>query len=367
MNELLRSKLLEMFFKMVRINSESGEEQEFIDFLKELFVQELKADYIIDDFGNLILKIPSKNSSCINPIFFGVHADTVKPGKNIEPFLDNKGIIRSKKETILGSDDKAGIVELFEAIKTSNQHPPLEIVVSVGEEVGLFGSENLDISLLKSKIGFVIDTAKLEDIIIGGPSYISINIEIIGKGAHSGVRPEEGVSSIKVAAYAISMLREGWIDKETNTNVGIIRGGKTLNSVPERTNVKIECRSLSKKKCLAQSSLIKEIFNTAAKAVGARVEVKSEQKMEAYQISEKSEVVKIAKKALIKEGLIPNIRSICGVSDATNYNNKGIKTITIGMGNKSSHSIEENISLEDMEKAVNILHNIFIELESAKK
>lgn len=366
MKKLIREELLEKFFNMVRINSESGEEKEFINFLKELFVKELKAEYIIDNYGNLILKIPSKNSTCIEPVFFGVHADTVKPGKNIEPVLEN-GIIHSKEETILGADDKAGIVELFEAIKTANQHPPLEIVVSVGEEIGLLGSKNIDISLLKSKIGFVIDTSKLEDIIIGGPSYISIDIEIVGKGAHSGLRPEEGISSIKAAAYAISMLKEGWVDKETTTNVGIINGGQALNSVPERTNVKVECRSLSNKKCVSQSILVKEVFVTAAKAMGARAEIKTKQMMRAYQISKNCEVVKITKKVLSKEGLIPNVRSIGSGTDASNYNNKGIKTIVIGMGSKFSHSTKESISLEDMEKAVDILHHIFKELTLTKK
>ena len=366
MKELIREELQENFFNMVRINSESGEEKEFINFLKELFVKELKAEYIIDNYGNLILKIPSKNYTCIEPVFFGVHADTVKPGKNIEPVLEN-GIIHSKQDTVLGADDKAGIVELFEAIKTANQHPPLEIVVSIGEEIGLLGSKNIDVSLLKSKIGFVIDTSKLEDIIIGGPSYMSIDIEIVGKGAHSGLRPEEGISSIKAAAYAISMLKEGWVDKETTTNVGIIRGGQALNAVPERTNIKVECRSLSNKKCLYQSNLIKEVFITAAKVIGARADIKIEQEMKAYHISKNTEVVKIAKKALSGVGLIPNVRSICSGTDASNYNNKGIKTIVIGMGSKFSHSTKENISLEDMEKAVDILHHIFKELSLVRK
>ena len=210
--KLIREKFVDIFFKMVRISSESGEEKEFINYLRDLFTKELKTKCIIDNYGNLILKIPSKNSNCIEPVFFGVHADTVKPGKDIEPILKN-GVIRSKGETILGADDKAGIAELFEAIRTAKQYPPLEIVVSREEEVGLIGTKNIDISLLKSKIGFVIDGSKLEDIIVGGPSYMSIDIKIVGKSAHAGLRPEEGISSSKAAAHAISMLKEGWIDK----------------------------------------------------------------------------------------------------------------------------------------------------------
>ena len=67
-----------------------------------------------------------------------------------------------------------------------------------------------------------------------------------------------------------------------------------------------------------------------------------------------------------KEGLIPNVRSIGSGTDASNYNNKGIKTIVIGMGSKFSHTTRENISLEDMEKAVEtIVHLCMIWEEKA--
>jgi len=165
--------LIDTFFKMVRINSESGEEKEFILYLKDLFIKELKTKCTIDNHGNLIAKISAKNTNCTEPVMFAAHADTVKPGKNIEPILKN-GIIRSKGETILGADDKAGIAELFEAIRTAEQYPPLEIVISREEEVGLKGSKNIDISLLDSKTGFLIDMDALDSIVVSGPSYMRL-------------------------------------------------------------------------------------------------------------------------------------------------------------------------------------------------
>ncbi len=252
----MKRELVNTFFRMVRISSESGNEKEFIHYLKDLFTKELQAECVLDKFGNLIAKVRAKNSGSIEPIFFGVHADTVKPGKEIEPILKD-GIIHSKGETILGADDKAGITELFEAIRTANCYPPIEIVVSRKEETGLKGSKNTDASLLKSRMGFVIDTDNLEDIIVGGPSYMSIKVDITGRAAHAGMEPEKGISSIKAASHAISMLKEGWIDDETTVNVGVIRGGEVLNAVPEKTEVKVECRSQIHDKCLQRSDLIK--------------------------------------------------------------------------------------------------------------
>ncbi|GAH81240.1 unnamed protein product, partial [marine sediment metagenome] len=94
----MTKELIDTFFGMVRISSESGEEKEFIAYLKDLFRKELKANCTIDSYGNLIIKVPAKNTARAEPVLFGVHADTVKPGKNIEPILRD-GIIRSKGET----------------------------------------------------------------------------------------------------------------------------------------------------------------------------------------------------------------------------------------------------------------------------
>ncbi len=353
--------LIDTFFTMVQINSESGEEKEFIAYLKDLFTKELKATCTTDNYGNLIAKIPAKNTTRTESVLFGAHADTVKPGKNIEPILKD-GIIHSKGETILGADDKAGIAELFEAIRTAEQYPPLEIVISREEEIGLKGSKNTDASLLKSKIGFLIDMDALENIVIGGPSYMSINVDITGRAAHAGMEPEKGISSIKAASHAISMLREGWIDEETTVNVGIIKGGQVLNAVPEKTNVKIECRSQSHEKCIHQSNLIKKVFLTAAKAMGAQTKVKMELNMKASPISEDAEVVGVVKRAVRSVGLKPNVRIICGGTDASSYNEKGIETVVIGMGAKAGHTKEENIAVADMEKAVDIIKHIFKEL-----
>lgn len=357
----MNTELVNIFFEMVRISSESGEEKEFISYLKNLFTRELQAKCAIDNYGNLMVKIPAKNATRAEPILFGVHADTVKPGKNIEPVLEN-GIIRSEGDTVLGADDKAGIAELFEAIKTAERHPPLEIVISREEEIGLLGSKNLDASSLNAKMGFLVDMDNLEDIVIGGPSYMMIDVNVIGKAAHAGMEPERGISSIKAAAYAISMLKQGWIDKETTVNVGIIEGGELRNAVPEKTEIKIECRSQSHEKCLKQSDLIKEVFVSAAKAVGARAEVRMELAIKSYRISEGAESVKVAQRAVSSVGLNPTVKSICGGTDAAHYNERGVETVVIGTGAKAEHTKEENIAVVDMEKAVSLIRQIFEEL-----
>ena len=360
-DEDMSYELVDIFCKMVQIDSESGEEEEFIHYLKDLFVTNLQANCVLDNFGNLIAKIPAKCSNKNESILFGLHADTIKPGKNIKPIIKN-GIIHSNGETILGADDKAGIAELFEAIRTADCYPPIEIVVSKEEETGLKGSKNIDASFLKSKIGFVIDTDSLENIIIGGPSYMSIKVDVTGKAAHAGMEPEKGISSIKAASYAISILKEGWIDDETTVNVGVIRGGEVLNAVPEKTEVKVECRSQLHEKCIKRSKLIKQIFVTSADSIGAMANITTELLTKCYRISENAKSVTIAREAIKSVGLNPKVKVICGGTDAANYNKKGIEAVVIGMGAQFEHTKEEKIAIKDMRKGVKIIQKIFKEL-----
>ena len=102
-----------------------------------------------------------------------------------------------------------------------------------------------------------------------------------------------------------TLRKEGWIDEETTVNVGMIEGGEIRNGVPEKARIKAECRSLIHEKCLTQSELIKEVFETAAKSVGARAEVKMEMAYKAVRIPEDAEVVNIAKRAVESVDLQP--------------------------------------------------------------
>lgn len=353
----METDLINNFFQMVKIDSESGEEQKFLKFLSNLFDKKLNAHCEFDDYGNLIAHIFGKNSQGQSPILFCCHGDTVKPGKLIQPILLN-GIIRSNGNTILGADDKAGIAELLEAIKNASQYPPIEIVITRQEEVGGLGSKNLDINFIKAKAGYVLDYKTLQDIIVGGPSLMKINIKIIGKAAHA-VEPQNGISAIEVAAHAICSLKTGWIDKETTVNIGIIQGGEVINAIPEQTIIQIESRSQNHEKCVTQSNIIRDTFEKAAHAQNARTEVNMDLGLNAYHIPEDTKVVKIAKSALNNIGMKPRVKIICGGNDASSLNRKGIQTAVLGIGGKLSHSKDEHIAVKDMLKAVKILQEIF--------
>jgi tripeptide aminopeptidase len=357
----MSDRLVNTFCEMVKIGSESGNEKAFLSYLAGLFTQNLHADCRFDGFGNLIARLPAKGCAGKPPVLFGCHGDTVKPGQGIEPVVID-GVVRSQGETILGADDKAGIAELYEAALSAERHPELEIVITREEEMGLVGAKSLDTSGLRAKMGFILDGDVLDSIVIGGPSHMLIDVDITGRAAHAGMEPEKGISAIKAASHAISILKEGWVDKETTANVGIIEGGRIRNGVPEKATVKAECRSLNHDTCIAQSNVMKEVFEAAAKAIGARAEVKLTLGYKAARISENAPVVGKARKAIEKIGLKPETRVICGGTDASILNEKGIQTVVLGIGVRAEHSNDEHVLVADMESAVTLLHHLFDEL-----
>jgi len=141
-------RLVRVFQEMVRIDSESGEEQAFLAYLSDLFARDLKAKCWLDGHGNLLGRVPAVNCDSEAPILLSCHGDTVKPGRGIEPVLVD-GVIRSQGDTILGADDKAGIAEVYEALMSAKRHPEVEIVVTRQEELGMVGARNLDVSALR--------------------------------------------------------------------------------------------------------------------------------------------------------------------------------------------------------------------------
>ena len=352
----MSERLINTFCEMVKIDSESGNEAPFIDHVKGLLERELGAQCTLDAHGNLIARVPAKNPMSAEPIFLGAHADTVKPGIGIEPVIAD-GVIRSKGETILGADDKAGLAAIIEAVQTAERRPIVEIVVTRGEEIGLVGAKNLDLSLLMAKRGFIVDSDDPATIILGGPTHASLDIEVIGKAAHAAM-PEDGISAIRVVAHAITRFDEGRLDEETVANVGTIEGGMIRNGVPERVTLKAECRSLCDEKCRIQAEKMKKAFEDAASEVGATANVDLRFEYSASLVDENKAIVRLGKKAIAKAGLEPGTSVILGGTDALVLSGRGVDAVVLGYGGKAAHSTDEHIVIKDLEKVTEILRNI---------
>jgi tripeptide aminopeptidase len=355
-------RLIDTFCEFVKIPSESPEDREFVAYMEELLKKE-GAKTQKDEFGNLLAKFEAKNSNKKEPVLFCCHADTVKPGIGIEPVVDwDKGIIRSKGETILAADDKAGIAEVLEMIRTVDKRPPIEFLIVRCEEISPGGAENLDFKMISSKIGYVLDMDAPEEVVIGGPTYLVIKAKYKGKAAHAGMCPEQGISAIQTACLAISKLQLGRIDEGSTANVGIIKGGQNMNSIPEDVEISAECRSLDHKNANSICQNMIKIFQDAANATGAKLNIEVSSSLEAYSIPKDAPVVKLAVKAIEKNGLKADVKAIAGGTDATHLNHMGIQTAVLGIGAHQMHSTDEFALIDQMIATTKIISSIVEDL-----
>ncbi len=359
-----RDRVVNEFLELVQIDSTSGKEGKVASAL----VEKLKAlglEVTIDDAGkkaggetgNVIAKMKGTQNG--PTILFSCHMDTVKPGEGIKPVIKDE-IIYSDGTTVLGGDNKAGIAAVLEGIRLVKEnnipHSDVEIAFSIWEEGGLFGAKYMDYSLLKADYAFVLDSGGSPgEIIITGPAQDKVNAKIIGKPAHAGVAPEEGISAIMIAARAIDTMKLLRIDQETTANVGVITGGEATNIVTPEVLIKAEARSINEEKLTAQTAHMVACFEKAAEAFGGKVEMDVERMYPAFNIGEGEEIVLKAKEALKRMGIEGHTTATGGGSDTNVFNGNGIKAINLGIGEKKPHTLEEHLHIKDLEDSARMV------------
>lgn len=360
-------RLIRQFLDYVKIASPSAKEGNFAKILKQ-DMESIGLEVIVDDAGvkancdtgNLIGYL--KGTKDVDPIIFCAHMDTVTPCENIEPVIED-GIIKSAGNTILSGDDKAGIVAILEGIRHIKEnnipHGDIEVIFTICEETGLLGSKYLDYSKVKSKMAFILDSGgDVGEVVVQGPAQNQIFAEFHGIAAHAGLSPEKGISAIQVASRAIDRMNLLRIDEETTANVGTISGGAATNIVADYVSVELEARSLDEEKLNKQTDHMVDTIKEAAKDYNSKVDVRVENVYPVFTVTEDEPILEVIKKAMEKTNLEYNPSSTGGGSDTNIFNGKGIKTVTLGIGMKNAHSVDEYIAVDDIIKSAELVAGI---------
>jgi tripeptide aminopeptidase len=318
---------------------------------------------------NLIVRFAATGRETA-PLMLSVHMDTVEPCANVQPLLQS-GIFTSAGETILGSDDKSGIAEIIEALEILREekipHGPLEVVVTVCEEVGLLGAKHFDRRLLTSRRGFALDTSGVDKLILSAPAANKLNFTITGREAHAGIAPERGISAIAIAAAAISNMRLGRIDFETTANIGTINGGMATNIIPRRVELKGEVRSHDPVKLEAQTRHLVTAVEDAVAAAARTIAGVLIQPEALCQVVAEYPRMAVPADSLLVQGAVAAAARLGrqlellpggGGSDANIFNALGIETVILATGMTDVHSVNESVALTDMGRVAELLVEI---------
>ncbi|MEC0283532.1 M20/M25/M40 family metallo-hydrolase [Terribacillus saccharophilus] len=369
------NRLVEEFFELVQVDSETGNEKEIAEVLKRKFTElgvKVQEDDSMGKTGhganNLICTWEGEVETA-ETIYFTSHMDTVVPGQGIKPQMKD-GYITSDGTTILGADDKAGLAAILETIKVYNeqnlQHGTVQFIITAGEESGLVGSRALDPSLLTASFGYAIDSdGPVGDIVVAAPTQAKVLAKIYGKTAHAGVAPEKGISAITLAARAISKMPLGRIDEETTANIGSFAGGKQTNIVCDYVEILAEARSLETGKMEEQVEKMKRAFEQTAEDMGGRAEVEVKVMYPGYKQQAGDRVVEVARSAAKTIGRDSNLTRSGGGSDANVIAGFGIPTVNLSVGYEEIHTTNERIPVAELVKTAELVAAIIREVANS--
>lgn len=368
-----RERFVQHFLDLVRIDSPSRREGAIMRRLQgDLEALGAAVEYdgagaaVGGEVGNLIARLPGSRAGA-PPLFLNAHVDTVVPGEGVRPRVEGD-VIRSDGTTVLGGDDKSGVAVIVEVLRALREdgiaHGDLEVVFTICEEVGLLGAKHLDYGRLRAREGIALDSDGPEEIIAEAPAACRLEFRVHGLAAHAGVRPEAGISAIRIAAEAIARMRLGRLDAETTANVGVIEGGKATNIVTDFVLVKAEARSHDERKLARQVAHMQRRFQRAARrqrvvrdgaAVTGRVEETVSQDYPRLRLTPDTRIVRLITEAGRRLSREVRLRRTGGGLDANIFNDRGIAVATFGTGQREIHTLGEYLDIPQSLRAAELL------------
>jgi tripeptide aminopeptidase len=309
--------------------------------------------------GNLLARFPG-NTPGAPPFLLSGHMDTVGPAEKIHPVVEGD-IVRTDGTSVLGGDDKAGVVAILEAIRVLRErvipHGDIEVVLTICEEYGLLGAKHFDTGRLRARRGLVLDVDGVCELITRAPAANRMTFTVHGLPAHAGICPEQGMSAIQIAAEAIAAMKLGRLDAETTANLGLIQGGLATNIVPALATVRGETRSLSLEKLEAQTLHMRSCFDEAVRRhsvrVGdrsyqARVEAQVDRQYSRLEIRDDASIVRLVQAAAAATGRSCRTRGTGGGSDANVFAERGLEVANLACGMREIHTVNEWVDVRDL-------------------
>ena len=372
-----KKRVLDEFFALVSIRCSTLDERAMGDLLtarlRDLGAAEIHEDdagkALGGNCGNIVANFKGTVAGAPT-VMLTAHMDCVEPCANIKPSLRD-GVIRSDGTTILGADDKAGVVAILETLRQLKEksipHGDLQIVFTVAEEGGVNGSRCLDTSLLHADLGYTLDTHGHAGVAaFKAPGKNQLAVTIHGKAAHAGIAPDAGRNAITVAGRVLSAVPQGRIDEETTCNVGKIVGGTATNVVAETCTLNFETRSRDKAKLDALTQRMMDAVNAAIEGTGCTATIDLKKDYDPYELPADALPIQYLRRAAEKLGFPVVLEEEGGGSDANHFNAYGVPTTVLGVGMTDCHTKEESILEQDLYDAAALTLAIVQEIAENK-
>lgn len=369
--------------------------------LSKLLVEELKEagihDVELDSFGYVYARLPATSEKKLPTICFCAHVDTAPDcsGTDVKPILhknyqlqdislpDDPGICISPKEfpelltkagediitasglTLLGADDKAGVASIMEAALFLHKHPEIKrgkvvLLFTPDEEIGR-GVNYVDMQKLGADFGYTLDGGEKGSLEDETFSADAVQIKITGVSTHPGYAKNKMENAIKIAAEIISALpQEHLIPERTSGKEGFIHPVK-VESELEHANIHFIIRDFETHKLLEYEDYLRTIVSRILKKYpNSQYEFTiTEQYRNMKEILlQYPKSVEYAEEAIQSAGLELLKGSIRGGTDGSRLSFMGLPCPNLFAGEQGIHSKKEWVSVQDMQKAGEVIVRI---------
>ena len=282
------------------------------------------------------------------------------------PNLKNyKGLtlITTDGTTLLGADDKAGIVEIVEAVKYLSEHPEIEhgdirIAFGPDEEIGR-GADHFDAKGFGTEYAYTMDGSVLGELQYESFNAAQITYKITGVSVHPGTAKGKMKNANMIVAELAMLFPEKEVPEHTDDYEGFYLL-YNMEARIESAEMSYIIRDHDKEKFLARKKFAEEV---AAKINAKYGNVVEYEMYDQYYnmgdvIKEDKRCVDIAEQAMKNTDVVPIIIPIRGGTDGSKISYMGIPTPNIFVGGENFHGQYEFSCLEHMKKASDVIVEI---------
>ena len=396
--------IIERFLKYVSFDTQSSEETGtvpstskqlvFARYLRDELKDEGFDDVEMDDNGYVYATLKSNMKKKVPTIGFISHYDTSPDcsGKDVKPLLIKNydgcdielspGIVSSTKKfpellahkgediivtdghTLLGADDKAGIAEIVQAMcwlrdHDEIKHGDIRMGFNPDEEIGM-GAHHFDVEKFGCEWAYTMDGGDLGDLEFENFNAASAKVVIRGISVHPGYAKGKMVNANRLAAEFASMLPADETPETTEGYEGFyhLLG---IESNIENARLSYIIRDHDRDRFEERKDFIKACAEKMNEKYGEGT-VTADVKDQYYNMKEKIDpnmhVIDIVLKAMQDSGVPPKVEPIRGGTDGAQLSFKGLPCPNIFAGGVNFHGPYEFVSVQVMEKAVEVIVNI---------
>lgn len=402
----MKQEMINRFVSYVKIDTQSNEQNQECPstpgqlVLLNQLVEELKAigmqDVTIDENGYVMATLESNLDKEAPTIGFLAHVDTATDftGKNVNPQLvenyNGEDIVLNKElnvvlstkdfpelanykghtlittdgTTLLGADNKAGVAEIMTAMDYLVKHPEIKhgkirVAFTPDEEIGR-GPHRFNVEAFNADFAYTVDGGPLGELEYESFNAAYAKIVFNGTNVHPGTAKGKMVNSMKIAMEFHHQLPEQEVPEQTEGYEGFFHLLSFHGDV-EKTELNYIIRDHDREKFNARKDQITQITNDLQQKYGNE-RIVLEMKDQYYNMGEKiepvKEIVDIAYQAMVNLGIEPKVSPIRGGTDGSQLSYMGLPTPNIFTGGENFHGKFEYASVDNMEKAVNVIIEI---------